>query len=523
MIYENFISYKRKNSKIEVKTIYDELIKKGLSTFCDVYSLGSCDFNEELKQKIATCTNFLLVLKTGSLDNINNEDWMYKEIYEALSKQKNIICIFLDDFKFPNNLPSEIDCIRYKNGVKYSLEYFDSFMNKLVSQFLIDINSWKISNENTDFVIENNKLIKYIGYSKIVNIPNNVSTIGNYAFKDRTDIEKISFPNSLQCIEENAFERCLNLTSLKFPNSLKTIQSRAFKRCFNLTYIQFGDGIEEVLSEAFAFCAKLKIIELPASLLHIDSSAFNSCPKLSYINIDSNNKFYYSADGILYTKDLSTIIRCPEGYRDDFIKILPQTTTIKDYCFSQCLNIVNIFIPNTIHSIGKYAFKDCINLSSLSLDDNIIEIDISAFDGWGKGQKIIYSKNFNQLMKYNIENKIKGNLLNNNIEKNDEFVLIKTTFESEEEAVNMASILLDKHYIVSGQLSRLRSIYYWDKKINCENEIELSCITKSNMIEKIKQFIIEKHSYEVCEFICIPILETTAAFADRISDYISID
>lgn len=67
---------------------------------------------------------------------------------------------FLDDFKFPINLPKEIDCIRFKNGVRYDNEYFGSFMEKLVNQFLIDADSWKASNDKTDFVVDDKKLIK---------------------------------------------------------------------------------------------------------------------------------------------------------------------------------------------------------------------------------------------------------------------------------------------------------------------------------------------------------------------------
>lgn len=40
-MFENFISYRRKDSSLEVRNIYDALIKKGYSTFCDVYSLKS--------------------------------------------------------------------------------------------------------------------------------------------------------------------------------------------------------------------------------------------------------------------------------------------------------------------------------------------------------------------------------------------------------------------------------------------------------------------------------------------------
>ena len=47
-VFENFISYRRRESMLEVKNIYDALQTKGFSTFCDVYSLGSGEFNQDL-------------------------------------------------------------------------------------------------------------------------------------------------------------------------------------------------------------------------------------------------------------------------------------------------------------------------------------------------------------------------------------------------------------------------------------------------------------------------------------------
>ena len=49
-VFENFISYRRKDSSLEVRNIYDALIKKGYSTFCDVYSLKSGNFDENIKE-----------------------------------------------------------------------------------------------------------------------------------------------------------------------------------------------------------------------------------------------------------------------------------------------------------------------------------------------------------------------------------------------------------------------------------------------------------------------------------------
>lgn len=87
-VYENFISYRRKESSIEVKNIYDTLQKRGYSTFCDIYSLGSGKFNQDLITAIDNCTNFILVLGAYSLERCtDSSDWLYNEIKEALDKK----------------------------------------------------------------------------------------------------------------------------------------------------------------------------------------------------------------------------------------------------------------------------------------------------------------------------------------------------------------------------------------------------------------------------------------------------
>ena len=69
-VFENFISYRRKESSIEVKNIYDALQTRGYSTFCDIYSLGSGKFNQDLITAIDNCTNFILVLGAYSLERV---------------------------------------------------------------------------------------------------------------------------------------------------------------------------------------------------------------------------------------------------------------------------------------------------------------------------------------------------------------------------------------------------------------------------------------------------------------------
>ena len=101
----------------------------------------------------------------------------------------------------------------------------------------------------------------------------------------------------------------------------------------------------------------------------------------------------------------------------------------------------------------------------------------------------------------------------------NKFCLIKTTFESEEEAIKMAKMLLDKKLIVSGQIKEMRSLYVWNDELCDEKEFELTCFTESRLYKEVEEFINSHHSYELCQIICIPITNISKGFGNWISLY----
>lgn len=243
----------------EVQNIYNSLQNKGHSVFCDIYSLSSGRFDEKLKSIIKSCTNYILVLSQKSLDRCENEDdWLRCEIREALKEKKNIICIFVGTFIFPDKLPDDIDSIRLFNGIQYDFTYYAAFIDSLISRFLTSQDESIISSDERDFVISANKLIKYLGTAQIVNVPESVSYIGFEAFKDKTRVSEINLPEGIIEISEGAFERCSSLSHIILPESMRTIGRRAFSRCYNLSFVALNDCLESIGDEAFSYCDKLK-------------------------------------------------------------------------------------------------------------------------------------------------------------------------------------------------------------------------------------------------------------------------
>ncbi len=134
MHYHVFISYRRDGGDAMARLLYDRLQADGYCPFLDVEQMRSGKFNDQLLKRIAECDDFVLILPPNGLDRCRNEeDWVRKEIVEALRLGKNIIPFMLRGFSFPTNLPECIKEVKDYQGIPASQDYFDSTMERLKS------------------------------------------------------------------------------------------------------------------------------------------------------------------------------------------------------------------------------------------------------------------------------------------------------------------------------------------------------------------------------------------------------
>lgn len=130
--YDIFISYRREGGAETARILCERFTEMGYRVFFDVEELRSGDFNKDLYSIIENCNDFLLILSHGALDRCEiGNDWVRNELSHALKHGKNIVPVMLRGFSFPQELPDDIDDIRYKNGVEASIEFFDAFVEKL--------------------------------------------------------------------------------------------------------------------------------------------------------------------------------------------------------------------------------------------------------------------------------------------------------------------------------------------------------------------------------------------------------
>jgi periplasmic divalent cation tolerance protein len=89
----------------------------------------------------------------------------------------------------------------------------------------------------------------------------------------------------------------------------------------------------------------------------------------------------------------------------------------------------------------------------------------------------------------------------------------------QDEAVDLAKTLVEERLVACVNIvPGLRSIYWWQGKV--EDEPEVLCImkTRSNLFESLRDRVRELHSYEVEEIIALPIVAGNLPYLDWIKE-----
>ena len=196
----------------------------------------------------------------------------------------------------------------------------------------------------------------------------------------KTKIKSVTIQD-VYTICEDAFSGYAALTSVSLSR-VTTIGNNAFSGCTSLSTVNFAEGLQLTTIGVSAFNGTaLTTITIPASVTSIGEFAFINCPALTAIAVDEGNSVYKSVDGVLFSKDVSTLICFPDG-KSDFT-FPPNTTSIAPRLFYFCSPLTKVTIPASVTTIGKEAFKSCSCLSIVNLAEGsqLATIGESAFNG----------------------------------------------------------------------------------------------------------------------------------------------
>ena len=185
-----------------------------------------------------------------------------------------------------------------------------------------------------------------------VNLPDTLTSVGNYIFSGYTALASVNLPLSLTRIGTGAFGSCASLVDVTLPTSLTTIGANAFASCTSLAIVINLPNLETLGQDAF--CMYGSTI---GSLAGIEN--------LGKITTISN------ANGSNYG--------CFRGQKSLTYAKLPNTlTTIGSYAFYGCSALANVDFPSSLTTIGAHAFAYALDDADCSFD-NLTSLDVAAF------------------------------------------------------------------------------------------------------------------------------------------------
>lgn len=156
----------------------------------------------------------------------------------------------------------------------------------------------------------------------------------------------------------------------------------------------YGSQIKQVIVEsgvtkigwcAFLGCYNLHSIKLSDTVTKFDGGALfggewtYGASSLVNIDIDPNNQVYTSVDGVVFTKDMTTLVSFPAKKSDGTYEIPESVTEIAPYAFVYS-TLQGLDIPDSVNKIGDFAFSDCGELTSITIPESVTEVGAYAFN-----------------------------------------------------------------------------------------------------------------------------------------------
>lgn len=263
--------------------------------------------------------------------------------------------------------------------------YFFPYITGSFKTFRAEVdprNPWFTADEKAIFSKDKSRFILFTArQDKVYTLPEEVRVLGQYSFAGcDNQLEEIIFPEGTEQIEEYPFYDCCNIKKIVLSDSLRVIEENVFC-CLESSNIdiQLPKNLEVIKDNAFLRVHGINEIYIRSNLKEIGGSVFPY--KVNVFKIDEDNDHFTVKDGVLYSKDMKTVVCVSIGMGESIV-IPDSVETIKDSAFSRLYELKEVKLPQQLSAIEYLAFEYCHALEKINLE-NVASIGSSAFCNTG--------------------------------------------------------------------------------------------------------------------------------------------
>ena len=168
-----------------------------------------------------------------------------------------------------------------------------------------------------------------------------LASIAPYAFY-LSGVADVTLPASVSDVDDRAF-RSSDVASVTVAEG-------------NPTYSSFDGALYDAdqLSLLLIPEGKQGTVRIPKTAEVAEASVFSHCPLVDSISVDAGSAAFASENGLLYTSDLTTLLRVPAGAEEIIIR--EGCTTIAAGALEACAKLTTINAPASVISISPDIF-----------------------------------------------------------------------------------------------------------------------------------------------------------------------
>ena len=356
------------------------------------------------------CVGLTSIIIPNSVTSIGERAFQYCRRLTSLTLSNNLTsigerafdsCSGLTSITIPNSVTSiggsafefsGIGSIVIPQSVKSIQPHAFRFCSELTSISVESGNLIYDSRNNCNAIIETKSNTLIAGCERTI-IPNDVTSVGEYAFSGCRWLTSLTLPSSVTSIGEYAFSGCVLTTIVTKIEDPFVISDNVFyysdKDIYATATLIVPPGKESAYKNTAGWNKFQNIVE--AELMGYEFENNGIRYKIGENNTVSvvSRAEKYSGDVVIPSQvsyngsnyDVTSIGSSAfEGCIDMTSVTIPSSvTTLGNGAFWQCSSLETVVIPNGVSTIGEGAFRNCYNLFSVEIPNSVTSIGGNAF------------------------------------------------------------------------------------------------------------------------------------------------